>query len=83
MLFYFKKGKNTKPTALKIYATYWQIAVSDNIIRKCFEKFKSGNFSLEYARPSSVKEELPEQSVAEDPLYTVQKLSHGLNIPKK
>lgn len=48
MLFYLKKqAKILSPTARKIYIVYRQSVVSDNTVRKWFEKFKSAKLIFE------------------------------------
>lgn len=46
-MLFFQKGKIARPTASKIRAVFKQSAVSGNTVRRWFEKFNSGNFSLE------------------------------------
>ena len=53
MLYYFKKGKNTTETQIKICAVYGEGAVTDRTCQKWFVKFCAGDFSVDNAPPPS------------------------------
>ena len=49
MFYYFKKGKNTTETQIKICAVYGESAVTDWMGQKWFAQFRAGDFSLDNA----------------------------------
>ena len=47
MLFFYQKGNNAEQVANEVCAVYGKSAVAERTVRKCFSRFKAGDFNLE------------------------------------
>ncbi|GIY67669.1 histone-lysine N-methyltransferase SETMAR [Caerostris extrusa] len=48
MLFFYRNGKNATPTENKKCFVYGEDAVAEITVRKCFARFRVGDFNKEY-----------------------------------
>jgi len=86
MLFCFKKGIKVSETVIEICSVYGEDRVSYSTVRRWYDKFKLGNFSLEAeqrcGRPSSLNENILVEIIAENPRLTVREIVDRLEMPK-
>ena len=61
LLFHFREGKNGVQAAKKLRDVYGEEVLKDRQYRNCFDKFRSGNFSLKdeqrSGRPNEVDDD--------------------------
>ena len=83
MLYYFKKGKNAIEMLKEKLCSVWKGAVTDLICRKWFEKFHSGDLSLEDAPSLGRSEEVYSDQIKtliENKHYTMWEIADILKI---
>ena len=84
--FYFHKGKNVAQAAKKLRDMYGEEALKDRQCRNCFDKFRSGDFSLKdeqrSGRPNEVDDDQIQAIIESDHHVTVQLIEEMINIPK-
>ena len=78
LLFYFRKEKNASQTRKKLRAVYGDEALKERQCQNCFDKFRSGDFSLEdekrSGRPVEVDDDLIEAIIDSDRHSTTLRL---------
>ena len=87
MIYYFKKGKIAmEHTQKKICAVYGEGAVTDGTCQKWFEKFCTGDFSLDNAprlgRPLELDSDQIETFIENNQHYTMWEIADILKISK-
>ena len=86
MLFYFRKGKNAVQFAKKLRDVYGEDALKDRQCRNCFDKFRSGGFSLKdeerSGRPNEVDDDQIKAIIESDRHVTVREIEEMFKIPK-
>ena len=63
LLFYFCKGKNTAQAPKKLRYVYGEEALKDRQCQNCFDKFRSGDFSLKDEQPSGRPNEVDDDQI--------------------
>ncbi|XP_029636835.1 histone-lysine N-methyltransferase SETMAR-like [Octopus sinensis] len=80
----FKLGHNASLTAANINRAWAEGSTSDHTVRWWFEKFRSGDESLEdqegRGRPSTLDDQHLKTIVEENPRQSVRKMSHELGV---
>ena len=86
LLYYFRKGKNAAQVAKKLRDVYGEEASKDRQCRNWFDKFRSGDFSLNdeqlSGRPNEVDDDQIKAKIEADRHATVQKIEEMLKITK-
>ena len=86
MLFYFSKGKNAAQAAKKLRDVYSEEALKDRQCRNWFDKFRSGDLSLEdeqrSGRPNEVDDDQIKAIIESDRYVTVREIEEMLKISK-
>ena len=80
----FKLGRNAAETARNINEVWGQGSVNECTVQRWFQKFRSGNTSLEDephgSRPPAIDNDQLKVLVEADPRTTVQALAEELNV---
>ena len=86
LLFYFRKRQSAAQAAKKLRDAYGEEAVNDLQCRNCFDKFRSGDFSLKdeqrSGRPNEIDDDQIKAIIESDRDVTVRKIKEMLKIPK-
>ena len=84
LLFYLKKGKNASQALNKVCSMYGKDAISLRSYQRWFEKFWSGNLSVENSsrtgRPTEIETDKIKVLFDENPYLTTQDIAGDLEI---
>ncbi|KAG6802176.1 Ammar1 transposase [Apis mellifera caucasica] len=83
LLFYFRKGKNASQAHKKLYAVYGDEALKERQYQNCFDKFRSGDFSLKDEKrsgPVEIDDDLIKAIIDSDRHSTTREIAEKLHV---